>query len=57
MIFDMDDVARENDMGETSLTPENKVDTIMNVQSSQETGSMNQDQNQLLGRRHSFGTT
>ena len=39
----MDDVARENDMGEISLTPENKVDTIMNAKGSEGTGSMNQE--------------
>ena len=39
----MDDIAGENDIGEISPTSENKVDTIMNVQSSQETGSMNQE--------------
>ena len=39
----MDDVARENDMGEISLTPENKVDTIMNAKGSEGTGSMTQE--------------
>ena len=47
IMFDMDAVEGENDLGEICFTLENKIDAIMNAHGSQGTGSVHQESHDI----------